>query len=251
MEVAGSNPASPTIYYVMNEHIKKLIQLQNLDLRIINFEEQRQKLPEEKEKEKIVYEDFKNQVSELGQELKNLKVKQKEEEVDLESKEEQVKKLQLQLYQVRDNRSYSALQNEINSIKADNSIIEEEILKILDEIDKREEELSEKKEGLDETKQHLDKHSSEIDREIEELDKQISGLKKERERFIPDIENSILDKYERILKNKKDSLAIVPIKRGCCQGCFMTLPPQIINEVKMDNKIVICENCSRILYSEE
>lgn len=235
----------------MNEHIKKLIQLQDLDLRIINFEEQRQKLPEEKEKEKIIYEDFKNQISELEQELKNLKVKQKEEEVDLGSKEEQVKKLQLQLYQVRDNKAYSALQNEINSIKADNSIIEEEILRMLDEIDKKEKELSEKKERLGEAKQRVDKYISEIDRKIEELDRQISRLKKEREKFIPNIEDSILGKYERILKNKKDSLAIVSIKGGCCQGCFMTLPPQTINEVKMDNKIVICENCSRILYSEE
>jgi len=41
---------------------------------------------------------------------------------------------------------------------------------------------------------------------------------------------------------------MVKLVNGACQGCNMNVPPQVINEVKMKNELIICENCSRILY---
>ena len=56
--------------------------------------------------------------------------------------------------------------------------------------------------------------------------------------------------HERILKNK-DGLAVVPVTDGSCQGCFGMMPAQVINEIRMKDKIVMCENCARMLYIEE
>jgi hypothetical protein len=97
----------------------------------------------------------------------------------------------------------------------------------------------------------VQQHVDEINQRINQVDKKITELRSKRDKFIPFIDKKLLDKYERILRNKKDSVAVVPIRNGSCQGCFMTLPPQTINEVRKDDKIVICENCSRILYIEE
>jgi predicted nucleic acid-binding Zn-ribbon protein len=44
---------------------------------------------------------------------------------------------------------------------------------------------------------------------------------------------------------------VVPIAGDSCQGCFRILPPQVINEVRMKTELVVCENCTRILYVEE
>ncbi|MDD5136387.1 MAG: C4-type zinc ribbon domain-containing protein [Candidatus Omnitrophica bacterium] len=41
------------------------------------------------------------------------------------------------------------------------------------------------------------------------------------------------------------------LKGDACQGCFRVLPPQVANEVKMNEEIIFCEYCARILYSEE
>jgi uncharacterized protein len=235
----------------MNEQIKNLIQLQKLDSKVVHLQRRKERLPQEKENEEIVYQDLKNQLNQLGEELKRLKIRRNEKEVDLQAKEEQVKKLQLQLYQVKDNKSYSALQSEIKSIEADNSIIEEEVLNLLDEVEEKEQQASKKKEELDQNKQQMDKRLAEIDKEASDLNEKINELKKEREKFLSLIEDSVLVLYEKILRNKRDSLAIVPIRGGSCQGCFITLVPQILNEAKIGNRIVTCQNCSRILYSEE
>ena len=46
-------------------------------------------------------------------------------------------------------------------------------------------------------------------------------------------------------------LALVAVKDSSCQGCFIGVTPQVINEIKMQDKIVICESCARMLYIEE
>jgi hypothetical protein len=43
----------------------------------------------------------------------------------------------------------------------------------------------------------------------------------------------------------------VPVKAHACGGCFMNVPEQTINEIRMHDKIVSCEMCARILYTEE
>ena len=67
---------------------------------------------------------------------------------------------------------------------------------------------------------------------------------------IPEIDPKILSQYERILSNR-DGLAIVAVKGDSCKGCNMLVPPQVVNLIKMYERIVTCEICNRILYVEE
>ena len=64
------------------------------------------------------------------------------------------------------------------------------------------------------------------------------------------LEGRLLAAYERIRKGK-NGLAIVPIRKRACGGCFKTLPPQKIQEVRRTDSILTCENCGRILYWDE
>ena len=55
--------------------------------------------------------------------------------------------------------------------------------------------------------------------------------------------------YERIVE-KKHGLALVKVEGEVCPACQMQLRPQVVNEIKMKEAIIVCDNCSRILYSE-
>ena len=79
---------------------------------------------------------------------------------------------------------------------------------------------------------------------------ELGGLKKQREGLAAKVDKAILKKYEKIVKSK-DGLAVVAIVNEVCQGCFRTLPPQVTNEVKMNDELVFCDSCARILYIEE
>jgi hypothetical protein len=57
--------------------------------------------------------------------------------------------------------------------------------------------------------------------------------------------------FKRIHKNTHNGLAIVPIERDACGGCFNKIAPQRQIDVRMRKKIIVCEYCGRILIDAE
>jgi len=44
-------------------------------------------------------------------------------------------------------------------------------------------------------------------------------------------------------------LAVVPVRRDACGGCFNKIPPQRQVDIKLSKKIIVCEYCGRILIN--
>ncbi|MCH5684983.1 C4-type zinc ribbon domain-containing protein [Niabella sp. W65] len=65
------------------------------------------------------------------------------------------------------------------------------------------------------------------------------------------MEPRLLTSYEKIRGNFRNGLAVVPVVRDACGGCFYSIPPQKQSEIKQHKKIIACENCGRILVDEE
>jgi predicted nucleic acid-binding Zn-ribbon protein len=61
------------------------------------------------------------------------------------------------------------------------------------------------------------------------------------------VDTRLLASYEKIRSNYRNGLAVVPVERDACGGCFNFIPPQKQSEIKQRKKVMICENCGRIL----
>lgn len=234
----------------LEEQIKLLVELQGLDTQIFRLERELQLIPDEI---KMMDEGFNAKVANLKNledGLKALQVKRKGKEVDLEAKEGTIRKYQIQLYQLKTNKEYTAMELEIGRVKADNSLLEEEIIKILDQIDAQNQMISKEKEGLKSEEASLNEEKKRKEAETKNIESELTGLKDQRSGLAGKVDKSILSKYERII-NSKDGLAVVPAINETCQGCFRVLPPQVINEIRMKRDLILCDNCARILYIED
>ncbi|HXY78388.1 MAG TPA: C4-type zinc ribbon domain-containing protein, partial [Candidatus Acidoferrales bacterium] len=56
----------------------------------------------------------------------------------------------------------------------------------------------------------------------------------------------LLRHYERVMKLRGSGLAEVRDQK--CMGCQVMLRPQVYNEVRIGEKVVICDSCQRIYY---
>jgi hypothetical protein len=65
------------------------------------------------------------------------------------------------------------------------------------------------------------------------------------------IEARLLTAFKRIRKGAFNGLAVVPIERDACGGCFNKIPPQKQLDVKLHKKIIVCEYCGRIMIDPE
>ncbi|MEO6187540.1 MAG: C4-type zinc ribbon domain-containing protein, partial [Ginsengibacter sp.] len=91
----------------------------------------------------------------------------------------------------------------------------------------------------------------ELEKIIEETDKEEKAYKKQADAARREVEERLLMSYDRIRKNYRNGLAVVPVERDACGGCFNAIPPQKQSDIKQRKKIIVCENCGRILVDDE
>lgn len=174
----------------------------------------------------------------------------KDREMELGSKEEGIKKLQGQLYQLKTNNEYKIMLKQIDDAKADASVIEDKILEIMEYTDKSRLELEQEKKKIIEEEKVFILGMKKIEDKIKEMDERLARLDAQRRQVIPGIDKKILSQYERILANR-EGLAIVWVEDNSCKGCNMSVPAQVINLIKMYERVITCEVCNRMLYIKD
>lgn len=234
----------------IKEQTKYLIELQVIDIQIYSLNTRLNDIPVELENKNKEFEQKKAYLNELEEKMKGLLVKRKKEELELSSKEENVTKLQAQLYQIKTNKEYTAMIKQIEGLKADDSLIEDQILNMLVELDSLKIEIEKEKESLHREERKLNEEKAKLEEERKNIEQELVGFNHKRGQITPKIEPKILKNYERVLKNK-NGLALVRVVNNACQGCFLNLPPQVVNEIRMYERIVTCGMCARILYDED
>jgi len=189
-------------------------------------------------------------MKEAEDKLKTLQVSKNEKENEMKALEDKVVKYQGDLYQIKNNKEYQALQQEIDGIKADISLAEEKIINLFDEIEGAQAALEEEKKIFEQEKQDVEKEKNSIKEEAKKLESRINELRSGRQELAGTVKENILRQYEQILKNR-GRVALVGIDGEFCGGCHMQMRPQVINEATLKKCIVCCENCSRILYAKD
>lgn len=230
--------------------IKKLVELQKIDFEIYNFKRELREKPDFIAQLKEKFESNKEGLKRLEDKLKALLVDRKAKELELQAKEGDIAKANTQLSSLKTNKEYQAKLLEIEYIKADKSVIEEKILILFDEGDQVNALIVQEKNKVAEEENKFLVQKSEVDGLIKEFQDKLKVMEAKRNQITPEINPAQLSRYERILENK-DGLALVPIKNHCCGGCFMNIPEQVINEMKMHDRVISCEMCARLLYLED
>jgi len=234
----------------LKSQISNLSKLQTIDSELYALRAEKESKPLEVKALETSFEEKKEHLAALEKQLLDLQKQRKDKELELASKEESTKKLQTQLYSLKTNKEYQAMLQEIDGVKADASVIEDKILELFEQTDSVKSETEQEKQKLKEGEKLFLDQKKKIEERIKEIDGCLAQLEAQRKQLMPDIEPKILAQYERILLNR-DGLAIVSVKDNSCQGCNMLVPPQVINLIKMYERIVTCEVCNRILYIEE
>lgn len=234
----------------LKSQLNSLIQLQTVDSEIYALNKEKNTKPDEIKAIEANYEVKKQSLQNLEKAALDLQKQKKDRELELAGKEEGAQKLQSQLFQLKTNKEYQTMMQQIADAKADGSVIEEKILQIMEDMDKAKAEVDKEKQKLQAEEKIASDKKEKIQGRIKEVDDRLAQLEIQRKQNIPNIDPKVFTRYERILQNR-DGLAIVTVKNNSCLGCNMFVPPQVINMIKMYDNIITCEMCNRILYIEE
>lgn len=235
----------------LQEELEKLLELQEIDSNLQDINTLLEELPvklKNIEKEDI---SLQHEMEAFKKTTTQLKVERRQKEIELKAIEEQTKNLQSKLFDVKTNKEYQALQNEIQNLKLKASSLEDEILVYMDQ----DEQFKEKEKNLlhkiEEHKKMMAQKQKEIEGRINQLKVEQTLVQQKRNEYATSIDSLLIDLYTRIKKSKKDGIAVCRISEdstGCsCGGCYVYIPGYLKEKVKKKTEIVQCENCGRIL----
>lgn len=234
----------------LKAQLTSLISLQAIDSEIYALRNEKEAKPQEIKALEDLFQEKKQSLAVLEKKLLDLQKQRKDRELELASKEEAIKKLQGQLYSLKTNKEYQTMLQQIQDAKADSSVFEDQILTLFDQADKVRIESENENARLKEEEKGFNAQKKQIEDRLKAIDDRLAQLDAQRKLALTDIDPKILAQYDRILANR-DGLAIVLVKDNSCKGCNMFVPPQVINLIKMYERIITCEICNRILYTDE
>ena len=231
------------------EYFEVLKKLQEVLARKNELELEIVEAPDALTNRKALLEDLKARYIEKDKQSEELKTKIALLKADLFATESRKESSEKAMDNIKTQREYETLEKEIDEANKKASEIRKELQRQEIEFNDLDAKIAQNHEEIEQTESWIATKAEEMDAEIAKKKEELERLENEKKELCPDMPESEIFKFERIIKNKKGQ-GIVGIKEGACEGCHIVLPPQFINEVRAGNEIKYCPYCSRILFYE-
>ena len=236
----------------MKKQLALLEELQKLDIRIYELENEKFEIPQRIEDMNHERSGLTENKRRLEGELLPLKEKRNERTRELDLDRIRMRNITNKEAQIVNQKEYELYIKELDGLEQ--------------EIKTHEGNVREAEEAITAMNGNIEK----VDREIEALDAEISTLQGEAEEVAAridkdldklydrrdaievDIKGNLLDYYIRVAETVNDGMAISYAQNGSCLACFMKLPPQMFNELLKGDSLHQCPSCRRVLiYRDE
>jgi len=159
----------------------------------------------------------------------------------------QIARYKRQLNEVKTNKEYTVLLKEIEESQKKIDLLEEEIIAEMLRADEIEKEIKEANQRFAEAREKFSREKEAIFQKKNEMEEKARQLDQAKQGLLPGIPVEQVSLYVRI-QAKKGGIALSPVRGDFCAMCHMRIRPQVLNELRDTRKLILCENCGRILY---
>lgn len=241
----------------MGPVLKGLVKLQSVEnqLRAVKSKLNRSR-------RKVIFQE--NQLRSLQNSLKSKKeemnltrVQADRLELELKTRDEEISRYRASLNNAKTNKEYASILTQLNTTKADNSKIENQVLELMKDIEADQAECEQIQQQIDQQKQQLEQTRKEAQAQTEKCQQEIDEIQEEWDKAAAEIPSEPLEIFKR-LADTYDGEVIANIEEQgqnptiyTCGSCFMSLPAENINLLMTRDDILRCPNCSRILVLPE
>jgi predicted nucleic acid-binding Zn-ribbon protein len=233
------------------DKLNALYQLQKIDSEIDRIRTIRGELPLEVQDLEDELQGLETRLIKLQDEIKELEQDATDRKNAIKDSELAIAKYKEQQNNVRNNREYESLDKEIEFQDLEMKLNDKRIKESKFTITNKKELLEDATTKFELRKGDLASKKAELDEIIAETQKEEENLISKSEKAKGSVEERLVIAYSRLRGNAKNGLAVVPVDRDSCGGCFNKIPPQRQLDIQTKRKIIVCEHCGRILVPTE
>lgn len=236
--------------YSVQDKLAGLVRLQKIDSKLDEFAILKGELPMEVNDLEDEIQGLHSRKTRIEEEINGINEYIETRKEAIKEAEELAKKYEKQSTNVKNSREFDAINKEIEMQQLEVKLAEKHIKDA-------NEEMGEKVRTLDIAKKQIATKEGVLNHKKGELEKIIADTEKEEKQYRKlsdnargEVDERLLYSYDRIRSSYRNGLSVVPVERDACGGCFNSIPPQRQSEIRLHKKIIVCENCGRILVDE-
>ncbi len=237
--------------FSVEEKLSSLVRLQKIDSKQDEIQILKGELPMEVKDLEDEIEGLHARQTRVEEEINGITEFMDQKRAIIKEAQELIKKYEKQSENVKNNREFEAINKEIEMQQLEEKLAEKHIKDANEEVAEKAKQLDFAKKAVTTKESNLNGKKAELEKIISETEKEEKHYDKEAASARDHVDERLLLSYDRIRKNYRNGLAVVPVERDSCGGCFHAIPPQKQSEIKLRKKLMVCENCGRILVDAE
>ena len=232
----------------MLPEIEQLLIIQDRDQKITKLNSDIERLPLEEQQAKQRLKSVIESVNSAESEIKSNEVEISKIELDIDTRKDSITKLKNQQLETKKNEEFAAMEHSITNYQDEISKLEDSQLELMEKGEELNNSLEEANDIHAKEQKVVDAELAIIKERKIQFSKKIEESKSDREKIASNIDNDLLDQYNRIFKSKK-GVAVSELVNDICSGCHMKVTPTTAGMVRAEKVVSTCDQCGRILYS--
>jgi uncharacterized protein len=189
------------------------------------------------------------ELAKLREEFKSARKGIDEKQLQMKTNEQKIKDLGTKLNLAATNKEYQILKDQIAADKMANSVLEDEILEMMDQLDAFGPKIAESEGALKATQEKLAATRAEYEQQLALIEADIQRLEGELRTTENELPDDIRRDYQRRARQHGDD-ALAEVVDGACGGCCQQVPVNVQSNIRM-SKPSFCRTCGRLLYFAE
>ena len=226
--------------------VDKLWELQSVLSQLADREKQMSVKPESFEAVDREFQSSNSEMTQLTAQLEQLAKEGRRVDGELSEQQEQLKKYQGTLMQVKNQQQYAAAWKEIDSTRKQVKELEDSRLKIMGDSDAVQSQLDARNGAYEELKGRYDTAHAAWQGSLGDLRSEAEELRKKAAEIEKGISPRARAEFQRIFQ-ARGGVAVAPVENDACTGCRTRIRPALAQQLKR-GELVFCESCRRILY---
>ena len=234
---------------IQNVSLEVLRTLHRIHRQLGDLKERRDRGPKQVRATEMNIQCREEEVTRLRDELKTMRKGADQKQLQLKGHEEKVKDLRRKLNTAASNREYQILKDQIAADEMAKSVLEDEIIELLEQVDQFQPKIAEAEAGLTAAREKAAQVQAEVDQLAPLIQGDIKRLENELAQCESQLPPSVRDAYRRMARQKGED-ALAEVVDGCCRGCNQQVPLNIQAEIRLLHP-TFCRTCGRLLYLAE
>jgi predicted nucleic acid-binding Zn-ribbon protein len=232
----------------MSPELEGLVQLQRVDLAI---EDARRSIAAHPQR--LIEADTRLQEAQSALDSAKLRLKESQEarralERDASVFQARLTKFKDQLYEVKTNREYQAIQKEIEVARGELGGVEEKVLECMIEADALTLAVKQAEAALATQQKSVQSEKVTLGQELLAVETSMKEALQARSALMASLDPRLLELFDSVSRMRKGVAICSATRDGLCSVCNVRLRPPVFQQVRHNDTVIQCESCQRILY---